>query len=406
MSDPHTATTASSARTVFLFACAGHFFIHFCLAFYFVIVLSLEQAWQMPYHDLIGLWTLGALMVGLVAIPAGMVADRYGAPWMIAVFFLGMGGSAITAGFATTPLSIVVSLTGIGIFAAIYHPVAIPWLVRNSRYKKGKALAVNGIFGSFGGAGAAIVSGFLIDTISWQAAFIIPGCIIVAFGVVMLGMIRQRRPLDSVIEAGDHQNNGNAPLVRIFGILMLSMFISGLIYNGTQTALPKVFELRDNGMLGDGVFGLGAVVAIIYIVAGIMQLVGGHLADKYPLKLIYVTAIALQVPFLWLAADADGGALIVIAIFMVVANTAAIPAENILLSRYTPQSRQGLAFGVKFLLSFGAAPLAIQIVAKIQSSTGEFTTLFWFYALLAVVAFVAVAWLPRVENTTAITDAR
>ncbi len=39
-------------------ASLGHFYIHLCTAFYFVIVLALERAWQLPYHELIELWTM------------------------------------------------------------------------------------------------------------------------------------------------------------------------------------------------------------------------------------------------------------------------------------------------------------------------------------------------------------
>ena len=63
-----------SRRLTFIFSCVGHAYIHMFTAFYFVIVLSLEQDWRMPFHELLELWTLGALLVGVAALPAGLPA--------------------------------------------------------------------------------------------------------------------------------------------------------------------------------------------------------------------------------------------------------------------------------------------------------------------------------------------
>ncbi len=368
-----------------------------CVSFYFVIVLALEQTWQLPYHQLIGLWTLGSLMVGVAALPAGIIADRFGAPRMMTVFFIGMGVCAIGAGFSIGTSSLLIWLTGIGLFAAIYHPVGIPWLVRNTRSTRGKALAVNGIFGSLGGAAAGIVSGIFIDTINWRAAFIVPGVLTVVTGLVMIWMLQGKVALDR--EAEVQSGTESIPVVRVFLLLMICMFISGLLFNGTQTALPKLFELRNQGLAGGGMSGIGLLVAAVYIVAGLMQLLGGHLADRYPLKIVYVGAIGLQIPLLWLAANAGGAGLIVVSTLMVVANVGALPAENMMLARYAPSRHHGLAFGTKFLVSFGAAPLAIQIVAQVQSRTGEFHMLFNLFAAFATLALITALLLPKMHST-------
>ena len=51
--------------------------MHMFAAFYFVIVISIEQKWNFSYDELITLWTLGALLVGLGALPAGWLSDRW-----------------------------------------------------------------------------------------------------------------------------------------------------------------------------------------------------------------------------------------------------------------------------------------------------------------------------------------
>ena len=76
--------SSGSSRLTLVFSCLGHGYMHTFTAFYFVIVLALEADWGLPYHELIELWTLGALLVGLGALPAGWLADRWSARAMIA----------------------------------------------------------------------------------------------------------------------------------------------------------------------------------------------------------------------------------------------------------------------------------------------------------------------------------
>ncbi len=80
----------------------------------------------MSYPDLIALWTPAALLVGLAALPMGWIADRWTRGGMIAVSFIRMGGASIVAGFTDGQKSIVLALSAVGIFAAIYHRLAFP----------------------------------------------------------------------------------------------------------------------------------------------------------------------------------------------------------------------------------------------------------------------------------------
>lgn len=379
--------SAQSQKTALTFSCLGHLYVHLFTAVYFVIVLALEVEWTLPYHELVELWTLGALMVGVAALPAGWLGDRWSATAMMVVYFLGIGGCSVLAGLADSPATLLLALTGVGVFAAIYHPVGIPWLIRNAGKRTGKLLGFNGIFGSLGTAAAAVCAGFLIDVASWRAAFIVPGAISLATGIALLHYARKGVVGDTDLEASDDSPPSRNDRLRVFSILLVTMFIAAIVYHSTQTALPKMFEVRRDGLVGQGVLGVGMLVACIYTVAGIMQILGGHLADRLPLKMVYVGLMVVQIPLLWWAASFSGLSLALVATVMVMAAAAALPAENMLLAHYTPRSRHGLVFGTKFVLAFGAGPLAIQLVAAVNRQTGEF---YWVFVSLAGVVAVAV----------------
>lgn len=384
---------ARSARLSLLFSCLGHGYMHLFTSFYFVIVLALESAWQLPYHELVGLWTLGAALVGIGALPAGWLADRWSAAGMMVVFFVGLGASSILCGLVDGKLALLIGLSAIGLFSAIYHPVGIAWLVRNAE-SRGKALGINGVFGSIGIASAALVAGALIDLFGWRAAFIVPGAICVATGLALWLCLRLGIVTEGERAGRPEPAQSRSDMLRVFAILLFTMLCMGLIFQGTQAALPKVFDLRLRDIAGEGAFGVGAIVAAVYAAGGVMQVIGGHLADRYPLKPVYLGAFLFQVPVLAAVALFAGLPLIAVAMLTVTLSTVALPAENMLLARYTPERHHSLAFGVKFVLAFGTAPLALYMVARIQALTGEFVWLFALMAGLALACTVAAVLLP------------
>src|SRR3546814_11221214 len=98
--------------------------------------------------------------------------------------------------------------------------------------------------------------------------------------------------------------------------------------HATQASLSKVFDLRRRDLAGEGALGIGALVALVYTAGGLMQLVGGWLADRYPLKPIYLSAFVLQVPVMALIASIGSLPLIALSIMTVILSAAALPRSE------------------------------------------------------------------------------
>jgi MFS family permease len=378
--------SATSSRLPLVFSCLGHTYMHLFTAFYFVIALTLEDAWRLEYHELIELWTLGALLVGVAALPAGWLGDRWSASGMMVVYFLGLGAAGIVCGLVDGPTAMFVGLTALGLAAAIYHPVGIAWLVRNAR-ARGRALGVNGAFGGLGVAGAGLAAGALIDLFGWRAAFIIPGAISFATGLALLACLR----FGLIAEAPPAARSETPPpsrgaVLRVYGVLLMTMLIMGILFQATQVSVPKVFDLRLRDIAGEGALGIGAIVALVYTVGSLTQLVGGFMADRFPLKPLYAGCFLLQIPVLVGIAVFGGLPLVALVAATVFLTTAPLPAENMLLARFTPQRHHSLAYGVKFVLAFGTGPVSILLVSRVQERTGEF---YWLYMALAATALLA-----------------
>jgi len=376
------------------YAAAGHLIMHMFAAFYFVIVLGIEDDWQLSYDELVDLWFIGSLLVGLGSIPSGWLSDRWSRSGMIAVMFLGLGLAAIFCGMSGNKLILMLSLSMLGLFCSIYHPAGISWVVNMSE-NTGRALGFNNIFGGVGIGLGAMSSGYLVDAFGWQFAFIIPGFISVLLGLSLSWHIyRGKISLLNVQSEKFSENPQQGDYLKIIIIMLISIACGGFVFQVLQTSLPKVIDIRLSSFLDLGTTKIGFIVSSIYVISGLMNYVGGILADRYSVKFIYAVGILIQGILLLFFADMTSTFLILLALVIVAFNSSILPAENILLARFAPAEYQSLMYGVKFILSFSIGPLVVFLVSRSYALTQEFYYLYWVGGILMSVLFFMILSLP------------
>jgi MFS family permease len=396
--------STTSARLSIGFSCVGHTFSHLFAPIFYVVALGLEDELGLSHGEVIGLIVAGNVLFGVGAPVAGWLGDRWSAAGMMVVYFFGCGAGMMATGLAGTPLTIALALAATGLFASIYHPVGMAWLVKNA-VNRGTALGLNGVFGGIGPGVAALSAGVLTDLYGWRAAFVVPGALMIGTGVLFRLLIARGAIVDSRVPLRADPPVARRDAVRAFSVLMVTMLCTGLIYQSTQAAMPKLFAERMAGLLSDGVIGVSVLVAIVYFAAGAVQVIAGMLADRYPLKTVYLIAFALQAPVLIVAGSLGGGALLAAALAMVATNVGSLPAENALVARFAPSRWHGVAYGLKFILAFGLSGLGAKLEGVLYDATGGF---FWLFAVLAAIAVVGTAaalLLPAAEREQALAAA-
>jgi MFS transporter, FSR family, fosmidomycin resistance protein len=381
-----------SARLSLGFSSLGHSFSHLIMMLWPTVVLVLEKDWSMSYAELLPLAVAGQVLFGAGALPAGWLGDRWSTTGMMVVFFVGTGLAAIATGCAQAPWQLAAGMALTGLFGSIYHPVGMAWLVRNA-VNRGKALGVNGVFGSIGIGSAALVAGSLSDLLSWRAAFIVPGALCALTGLVLAFFMRAgfvEAPLTDLKPEPEAERHD---VVRAFWVLSITMVAAGLINQAATIALPKLFEAQVAGGAGSTT-GIGALVAIVYGFTAVSQMVGGHLADRFRMKPVYVLSYLLQAPFLALVVGLSGAPLIAAVVAAMTIQVAATPVENGLLARYTPGRWRATAYGAKFVLTITVSALSFPLVAAIYARAGEVSLLFGVLALLAAAVGLIALLLP------------
>ena len=384
----------NDSKLTVTYAALGHLLMHMFAAFYFVIVLAIEDDWKLSYDELLNLWFLGSLLVGLGALPAGWISDRWSRSGMIAIMFIGLGISSLLCGLSGNKVSLFISLSLLGLFCAIYHPAGISWVVNTSK-DTGKALGFNNIFGGVGLGLGAFFAGVLIEQFNWQAAFMLPGLISLVVGLSLTYHLKSGKiSLKNISSEQFKDNPEKNQMLKIAIIMLLSITCLSFVYQILQTSLPKAIDIRLTDSLDLSTSDIGYIVAAIYIVSGLMNYVGGILTDKYSEKLIYSIGIVGQGLLLLLIVSLSNYWLIAISLAIVAFNSSILPAENLLLAKFSPEKYQSLVYGIKFIVSFTVGPIALIMISRSYDLTGEFGVLYLAFGFVMIIMFLIVLTLP------------
>ena len=403
-------------RLHFLLLNIGHFLDHmFMLIFATVAALALSREWGLSYADLLKYATPGFFAFGVFAYPAGWIADKWSREGMMVAFFIGIGAVAIVTGLAQTPLQLGIGLFVIGMFAAIYHPVGLAIVV--AKWKNtGMRIAVNGVWGNFGVASAALIAGYLIDNGGWRSAFVAPGIfsMLVGLGYAWLrwGEIASdsRKPRAAAKPVGAALRPGfTSVLLRVSVIVFLTTAISSIVFQSTTFALPKIFEerlqeigatlaalLNTVGVPGraDVATVIGSLAFVVFAVASMAQLVVGSLLDRFGPRPVFMAAAAIQVAFFAAMPAVQNWAALAVALGFMLGAFGQIPINDYMIGRMAQGEARARIYAVRYVVSFTALAAALPLIAFVYEGWG-FDALFRLLAVTALAILIAVSLLPR-----------
>ena len=403
-------------RWYFLLLNIGHFLDHlFTLIFATVAALALHRDWGMGYGELLAYATPGFFALGVFALPAGWLADKWSRDGMMSVFFIGIGLASIITSFAQTPLQIGIGLFFIGMFAAIYHPVGLAIVTMKWR-NTGMRIAANGVWGNLGVACAALITGYLIDHGGWRVAYVLPGIFSMIIGLAYLALrwdsvIADRKVVPTVSNAAE--TNGTTSdrrlLIRVSAIVFLTTAVSSIIFQSTTFALPKIFDERLQGLVaqlslwaesavipgqGDVATAVGALAFIVFAVASMAQLVVGSMLDRHGPRIVFIVVATMQLIFFSLMPGLFDGIALAVAFGFMLGAFGQIPINDYMIGKMASGAFRARIYGVRYVVSFSVLATTLPLIAFVHANWG-FDTLFRILAGAAFVILVAVVLLPK-----------
>jgi MFS family permease len=400
-------------RIHFLFLNIGHFLDHlFTLIFATVAALALTREWGLSYAELVPYATPGFVAFGVFSLPAGWLADRWSRYGMMSVFFIGIGLASLFTSVASTPFQIMILLFFVGVLAAIYHPVGLAMVVESAKATgTGQAIAINGVWGNLGVGSAALITGFLIDTAGWRAAFILPGLISIAIGVAYFIFSRPEMAAEQAAKAAKRAagNPGAAKpaagastagdqrlrqiLLRLTIIIFCTAALSSIVFQSTTFALPKVLAERLGGIAGSATV-IGWLAFVVFAIASMAQLIVGRLLDTLGPRTVFMGVAAMQVLFFAIMPGLTDWTALAVALGFMLGAFGQIPINDYMIGRMARSEFRASVYGARYVVSFVALAAALPLIAWVHGNWG-FDTLFRILAAAAAVIFLFVSMIPR-----------
>lgn len=370
---------------------AGHAVDHMFLLIFATAVTAIAEDFGFArWEDLMPYTTAAFFFFGAGALPAGRLGDHWGRRSMMVLFFIGMGAAAVLVSLTRSALQLSLALAVLGCFASIYHPVGIPMLVQGAQ-RPGWTIGVNGFAGNLGVAFSALLTGFLVKYFGWRMAFALPGILSIACGIAFARTAKA----ESVPPARRGATQAELPaglLARVLLVLTLASTGATLLFNFSTNANYELLRERLAAVTGDPA-DLGLMLAAVYAVASLAQLIVGRLIDRFALKRLYLAVLALQVLFLALAAESAGRPFYALQALFMASIFGAIPFIDAMLVRFVDDRMRSRVAGVRFAVSLGASSLAVWALGPMVKQAG-FSFLLWTMVAIALAMILVVGSLP------------
>lgn len=364
---------SSNDRAIVALTSLGHSMVHT----YELSIPILMTLWLTEFGTstalLGGLVSVGYGLYGVGALPAGILADRWGSRRLIVACLAGMGLSFLILSVAPGLWTVGAALVLWGAAASIYHPAGLT-LISRGVVQRGKGLALHGMAGNAGIALGPFCTALLLLVVDWR---VVAACL--ALPALAATLYAMQASFDET--AADATVEPTAPasfnqlwthtrvlfasgFAVVFGIVILS----GLYYRGMLTFLP---DLLDDILAVDAAVDVEAsryVYAALLMVGMAGQYAGGWLTDQgrieWAITGAFVLLAGIAVVF-WPLAQAGTASLLFISAVLGIALFIVQPLYQATVAEYTPPEARGLSYGFTYLGVFGVGALGAGIAGSL-----------------------------------------
>tara|TARA_Y100000816_G_scaffold290576_1_gene279624 strand:- start:974 stop:2182 length:1209 start_codon:yes stop_codon:yes gene_type:complete len=373
----------------------GHFLDHFMMLIFAKAAFDAGRHFGLSYDEIIIYGTLGLFLFGAAAPLAGWLADKYSRSLIIIIYPFGVSLGAFLCFLSSSPIMLGFSIGVIGFFAAIFHPVGIAMLIRDSN-KVGIRLGVNGVWGNMGVAAAPVLTGFIILNSNWQLSFLVPSLICLIFGIAQL---RGFKEID-IKEEKTKQKTSNG-LVEGWKIVLLSLTMTtlagGFIFGSLTFLIPRIFEVNLSGISVDIAI-TGLLAGIVYAIASLSQVGVGYLIDRYSPKIILGFVGIGQFFLIYLSSLYIDYALFFVMLMAMFFVFGQVPITDAILVRYVDDQWRARILSVKFLINLCAGASVLPLVSLFLGYGYTFSDLLTILSCLAIFVVISAYMLPKIKD--------
>ena len=366
----------------------SHTLTHVFGGIHTAIFSELRDEFNLSLQQLGLVASIPSLASAVLAIPVGLLSDRFGSKKMLLASFGFAAVGAVLAGTASTPLMLIVAVSLIYVNVTIYHPASYAATTKMfAPEDRAKALGLHGAGGTLGHAMGPLSVSLLVGVLAWQwrqvYLFLAAPMIV---GIIMV----MRLPDDKVEKTEKKQEKGKGEKFLTRNLVMFLAYQATRMIATSMIGTFLVLYLQD-------VRGMSLTVATFVtstntLTGLIAAPMGGYLAARFGEKKWLQTSLLGAFTVLALAFQIPNNTLFM-ALYVLYGfgNTLGMAGRSAIMAKLTPSKQRGLGYALFFLPGsiIGAiTPVAAGYVADIMG----FQTIFNFAVVVNFVA-LGILWL-------------
>jgi MFS family permease len=308
---------------------------------------------------------------GISQLPAGWLADRFGARLMIAISVSGVAVAGLLVGLSHSYLALIAFLVLAALLGGGYHPAAanaISTIVSPER--RGRALGLHLIGGSSAFWIVPLIAAPIAAAWSWHTPFIILTIPVVILGVVLYYLVgRQQRITQQTLKATDENTVSKITKIewRILVPFLVMSITTGTL-TGSVAAYYSLYLVDHFSLLAPAAAALMAVTPAVGVLAAPL---GGYLSDRFGGTSVMIVASLLAGPLLFMMKFVPNVAFFVIVLLLIGGmNMTRMPTSESFLVSNIPPHRRSTMLGIYFFAGAEMSGVLTPFVGRLIDTRG------------------------------------
>ncbi|MES3518436.1 MAG: MFS transporter [Natronomonas sp.] len=345
----------------------------------------------------------GYALIGVGALPSGILSDRFGSKTLVISAVAGMGVGFLLVAVVQGLLGLTLALLLWGIAASIYHPAGLSLISRVAE-DRGTVFAYHGVGGSLGTVVGPVITTVLLAVVDWRLAAVglaIPALVVAAAGTFS-GVEDAEGSDNAVTDFRALAADSRALFTAGFTLTLVVVMLYGVYYRGLLTFLPEsisglaLFEpiLVAGWTVDPGQYVYAGLLAI----GAVGQYGGGRITNyvRPEFALAGTLGILAVLAAAFVPASGLGAApfLVVCALIGLILYSVA-PIYQVAIATRAPEDVHGLSYGYTYVGMFGVGALGAAMAGAVLTRSGTAVLFLILAGLAAAAAFLTLTLLKR-----------